>query len=172
MKYLGSIGALGVAGSFALTGHTTEALHPGLLAALLAVHVGIAAYWIGAVAGLYRLTRHSTARSAARAAVRFSATAVWLVPLMLPAGVLMIWGLLPNRAALMTPYGGFLSFKLLGFSGLILLAAMNRQRHVPALAGGTSAALGRFKRTLVAEYAMLAVVLAATATMTALYSWH
>lgn len=173
----GCVGALLVVGSFALTGHTSEAAHAGWLRGLVALHVGIAAYWIGAVAGLYGLARTADPQLLTRAAVHFSASAVWLVPLMLPAGALLVWGLLPDLAALRTPYGGFLLAKVSGFSALIVLAAMNRLRHVPALAAGAPAAIRRaairrFKHVLVAEYVLLGSVLAATAAMTSLFSWH
>jgi putative copper resistance protein D len=171
-RYLGFLGALGVVASFALTGHTTEAQHAGLAQAILALHVGIAAYWIGAVAGLHRLTRQPDPQAVAQAAARFSTTAVWLVPIMLPAGVLLIVCLLPNLTALLTPYGAILLLKALGFSALIVLAATNRLRHVPALAAGAAGAVRRFRRVLVAEYAVLGGVLAITAAMTSLLSWH
>ena len=170
--YLGSAGAFAIAASFALTGHTRQAAHAGLARALLSLHVGIVAYWIGAVAGLYRLTRQSDPREAARAAEQFSRTAVWLVPLILPAGLALIWTLLPNLAALRTVYGGFLLAKFLGFCVLIVLAAANRLRYLPALAQGTASATRAFKRVLIAEYVVLASVLAATAAMTSLFSWH
>ena len=167
-----SVGALGVIASFALIGHTTEASHPLALQGLVAVHVGLAAYWIGAVAGLYQLTCRSDLRAAAAAAARFSAKAVWRVPLILPAGGLLVWGLLPDLAALRTPYGGFLFFKALGFSGLILLAARNRFRGVAELTARAPGAVRTFRRVLMAEYVLLGAVLAATATMTSLFSWH
>jgi putative copper resistance protein D len=169
---VGSVAALGVVGSFALTGHTTEASHAGWLQGLVALHVGLAAYWIGGVAGLYRLTRQSGTAAVARAAAGFSATAVWLVPLILPAGVLLIWGLLPNLAALRTVYGGFLLAKAIGLGCLILLAARNRLRSLPALAADALGAVQSFQRVLCAEYVLLCGVLAATATMTSLFSWH
>jgi putative copper export protein len=58
-----------------------------------------------------------------------------------------------------------------GFCGVILLAAFNRLRVVPALATGEAFATRRFQRVLVAEYAGLGGVLATTATMTSLFSW-
>jgi putative copper resistance protein D len=170
--YAGTVGALGLAGSFALTGHTTEASHAVALRALVAVHVGLAAYWIGAVAGLYRLTRRSNLRAVANAAARFSATAVWLVPVILPAGALLIWGLIPDLAALYSVYGGLLLAKALGFGGLILLAARNRRRRVPALVTGAPGSMQSFQRVLCAEYVLLCGVLSVTATMTALFSWQ
>ena len=182
--YLGSAGAFAVAASFALTGHTRQAAHAGLARALLSLHVGIVAYWIGAVAGLYRLTRQSELtrqsdptrrsdpREAASAAEQFSRTAVWLVPLILPAGLALIWILLPDLAALRTVYGAFLLAKFLGFCVLIVLAAANRLRYVAALAQGTVSATRAFERVLIAEYVVMASVLAATAAMTSLFSWH
>jgi putative copper resistance protein D len=169
---VGSVGAVAVIGSFALTGHTTEAAHAGRLQGLLALHVGLAAYWIGAVAGLGRLTRQSDSVSVARAAARFSATAVWLVPLILPVGGLLIWGLLPDLAAVRTPYGGFLLVKALGFFGLLVLAARNRLRLLPAMVAAAPGAVRSFQRVLCGEYVLLCGVLAATATMTSLFSWH
>ena len=171
--YLGSVGALAIAASFALTGHTRQAAHAGLARGLISVHVGIVAYWIGAVAGLHRLTRQSDSWALVRAAAQFSRTAVWLVPLILPAGLALIWTLLPDLAALRTVYGGFLLAKFLGFCVLIVLAAANRLRYVPALAAaGTAFGIRAFQRVLIAEYVVLGSVLAATAAMTSLFSWH
>jgi len=170
--YLGAAGAFAIAASFALTGHTRQAAHAGLARALLIVHVGIVAYWIGAVAGLHWLTRQSEPREVARAAEQFSRTAVWLVPLILPAGLALIWILLPDLAALRTVYGAFLLAKFLGFCVLIVLAAANRLRYVAALAQGTVSATRAFERVLIAEYVVMVSVLAATAAMTSLYSWH
>jgi putative copper resistance protein D len=170
--YLGSTGAFAIVASFALTGHTRQAAHAGIARVLLSLHVGIVAYWIGAVVGLYWLTRQSEPRDVARAAGQFSRTAVWLVPLILPAGLALGWTLLPDLAALRTIYGAFLLAKFLGFCVLIVLAAANRLRYVPALAQGTASGTRAFERVLIAEYATLASVLAATAVMTSLFSWH
>jgi putative copper resistance protein D len=168
----GSVAGFAVVGSFALTGHTTEAAHAGWLQWLVALHAGLVGYWIGAIAGLYWLTRLPGAGGVARAASQFSATAVWLVPLILPVGAVLIWGLVPDLAALRTPYGGFLLAKALGFGALILLAASNRFRGLPALAAGAPGAVRTFRRTLGIEYVVLCSVLSATATMTSLFSWH
>ena len=171
-KCLGYTGALAVLCSFAVVGHTTEATHAAWLQCLVTLHVGIASYWLGAVAGLLKLAHVSPQEVTATAALRFSTTAVWLVPLLLPAGALLVWGLLPDLQALRTTYGAFLAIKLAGFCVLIALAAGNRMSRLPALATGTPGALAAFQRTLRAEYAVLVLVLAATATMTSLFSWN
>ncbi len=165
-----AIGAFPIIGSFALAGHATEAHHSGLAQALLTLHVAIAAYWTGAVVGLYAFTRQSDARAVASAAARFSAVAIWLVPVLLPVGGLMVWVLVPDLSALDTPYGALLLVKTAGFCGLLVLAAMNRLRLLPALTAGTPAAIKRFQRILIVDYLLLGGVLVATATMTSLFS--
>ena len=57
-RYVGCIAALTVAASFALTGRLTRALHARAIQALLVLHVGLAAHWLGAVVGLYATVRH------------------------------------------------------------------------------------------------------------------
>src|SRR6185503_20976298 len=71
--------------SFALMGHTT--IHPQrwALAPLLLVHVGVGAYWVGALAGLYVAVRDAGTGAAALVA-QFSAHAMRLVPAILVAG--------------------------------------------------------------------------------------
>jgi copper resistance protein D len=171
-RALALAGALGVAGSFALTGHTTEPGVPPLVRAALALHVGIAAYWLGSVAGLLRLTQLDDPPVLETASWAFSARAVWLVPAILPLGVGLAAGLMANVTALFTVYGALLAIKFVGFSILLGLAAFNRWQVLPALRREPAAAARRFRRTLQAEYAMLATVLAVTAAMTSFFSWR
>jgi putative copper resistance protein D len=74
--------------SFALMGHTV--IHPQrwLLAPLLLVHVGVAAWWLGALAGLYIAAREEGTASGPLVA-RFSAHAVRLVPAIFVCGLVM-----------------------------------------------------------------------------------
>ena len=102
----------------------------------------------------------------------FSASAVWIVPAIFPLGLGMAIGLLPNLAALRTVYGALLASKLTGFAILLMLAACNRWRVVPALQHDPQAATRRFRRMLQAEYLLVIAVLSVTAVMTSLYSWH
>ena len=166
------LGALGVVGSFALTGHTTDSSVSPLLRLLLALHVAIVGYWLGSTVALVRLTRVSTTQSLYKASTAFSASAVWLVPAILPIGVGMAIGLLPNLAALRTVYGALLLSKVTGFAVLLALAAFNRWRVVPALEHEPLGSTRRFRQMLQAEYLLIVAVLSVTAVMTSLYSWH
>lgn len=160
-------GSLLVAASFALTGHT--AVHPSrwLLAPALVTHLLIAQLWLGALAALYLATLREQPERAARVIEAFSRVAVWVVPLLAVAGIVMILALVPRLAVFAQPYGWLLLVKMTGFAVLMGLASANRWRLGPAVARGATRA---FKRSLAAEYVLIVGVLAATATMTSLYS--
>ena len=125
-------------GSFVLTGHT--AVHQRrLLAPLLILHVSIVAFWFGSLGPLRLVLRLEPPATAAAVLTRFSVAAVWLVPLIAVAGAGMALLLLPDVAALRQPYGLALLTKASLFALLMALAAMNRLRLVPALAGAAGA---------------------------------
>jgi putative copper export protein len=171
-RLLTALGALGVTGSFALTGHTTDATVPPLIRALLMLHVTIVGYWLGSIVALVRLTRVASTSELSKASMAFSASAVWVVPAILPLGAGIAISLLPNLAALRTTYGALLIAKVSGFVLLLALAAVNRWRAVPALQRAPLEATHQFRRMLHAEYLLLVGVLSVTAVMTSLYSWR
>lgn len=164
------VGAVLATGAFALMGHTYVNVHRVTLATLLMVHVLIVAFWFGALAPLYLASLKETAARTLELAQRFTAMASWLVPVILLAGVAMAALLLPNLAALRAPYGRLLIAKVLGFALLMGLAAGNRWRLAPALADGSNQSGRRFRRSLAAEYGLIAAILSVTATMTSLFS--
>jgi putative copper resistance protein D len=166
------LGALGVVVSFALTGHTTHSPVSPLIGCLLVLHVAIVGYWLGSVVALIRLARVGATESLYEASSVFSASAVWIVPAILPLGVGIACGLLPNLAALHTVYGALLATKVTGFAALLILAAVNRWRLVPALQQAPLLAKRRFRYMLHAEYLLLSAILTVTAVMTSLFSWH
>jgi copper resistance protein D len=155
--------------SFALMGHT--AIHPQrwLLAPLLLVHVVVAAVWLGALAGLYLAARETGTQSGALVA-RFSRHATWAVPVIFVCGLAMSVLFIRSVAELATPYGAMVLGKSLGFAALLALAAQNKWRLGPRLNAGDGAAVPALQRTIKAEWALIAVVLAATAVMTSLYA--
>lgn len=164
------VGAALTLGSFALMGHTV--IHPlrVVLAPLLLVHVGVAAFWFGALWPLWLLVRAERAEQAATVVTGFSAYATRLVPLLFVGGVLLAVLFIRSFAELATPYGAMVLGKAVGFAAVLGLAALNKWRYAPRLAAGDSAAAIALAKTAVAEWALLAVVLAATAVMTSLYA--
>jgi putative copper resistance protein D len=156
--------------SYLLSGHTS--VHPlrALLAPLLFLHVLIVAWWFGALRPLHRATRLESQAQVAAVLGAFSRVAVWLVPAIALAGIIMAAVLLPDLAALRRPYGLLLLTKAGLFAVLLGLAAVNRLSLVPRIASGEGAALATLRATLNCEYLLIAAVVAATAVMTGVYS--
>jgi copper resistance protein D len=167
---IGVAGAVLVAGSFALTGHTTTSPQRLVLAPLLLTHLLLVAFWLGALLPLCLVTSREPRERASRVVVLFSAAAIWLVPLILLVGAAIAALLLPDIAALGRPYGQLILIKVVLFAVLMLLAALNRWRLGPALAGENAAAGRSFRRAVIAEYVIMVAVLSATAAMTTLFS--
>ncbi|HEX5048602.1 MAG TPA: CopD family protein [Gammaproteobacteria bacterium] len=156
--------------SFALMGHT--AIHPlrWLLAPLLLVHVAVVAFWFGALWPLQSLVRMEPGDRAAAVVARFSGLALRLVPLVLICGVAIAVVLIRSWAELFSAYGAFVLAKTALFGAVLAVAALNTWRAAPRIASGGAAAIRAFIRTVRAEWALLALVLVATAVMTTLFA--
>jgi len=163
-------GAVLATAAFTLTGHTSVNVHQGSLATLLMLHLLVVAFWFGALSPLYLASLRETPARAADIIERFTAVATWLVPVILLAGIVMAVLLLPNLSALREPYGELLIAKVVGFALLMGLAAANKWRLAPALAQGTIQSGQWFRRSVAAEYVLIAAILTITAVMTSLFS--
>jgi putative copper resistance protein D len=174
---LGALGAFATAtiGWMGHGGATDGGGHALHLAADL-LHALAAALWLGALAafaGLVASRRQSFERLAttAEALRRFSPLGIALVATLAVTGLVNGWFLigLDVMAALRDPYGQLLALKLVLFVAMIGLAALHRQRSVPALAARIAGrpfpqgeALASLRRSLLAEallgFAILALV--------------
>lgn len=163
-------GAVLVAASFTLTGHTSTSGWRWLLAPLLLAHLLVVAFWFGSLGPLYLVTLRESRERAARAVALFSSAAFWLVPMIMVAGVAMTVLLLPSVAALRQPYGLLVIVKGGLFAVLLGLAAFNKWRFGPALGNGDLSAGRIFRQMVIAEYGLIVIVLAATAVMTTFFS--
>lgn len=163
-------GAVLFCAAFAVTGHTTMLAHHWISALLIWLHVVVVAFWFGALLPLWSITRRESPSQAGAAVAEFSKIAIWTVPLIAVAGVIMAVRLLPSLDVLTEPYGQLLLAKSFGFAALMGLAALNKWRLGPALGGGDPAVLTAFRRSVFAEFLLICVVLSVTAVMTALFS--
>jgi putative copper resistance protein D len=176
------LGALIVA-SFAWTGHGNYdsgwwgVLH--LCADVL--HLLSAGVWIGALVPLSVLILRSlttSTKSDAYAVVngleRFSGIGPMIVAILVLSGLVNSWflvGIAQWSALFTTSYGLALTFKLVLFGGMLLLAAINRYRLSPALISdlehGRSPALvlRSLRVTLLVEFSLSILVLASVALL-------
>jgi putative copper resistance protein D len=156
--------------SFPVTGHTVVAAHHAWVQALLLVHVAVVTFWFGALWPLRQVLALEAPANAARTIAAFSAVAVRLVPWLGIAGALLAALLLPDAAALARPWGLLLLGKVLLFTGLMALAAVNRLRLTPALARADGQAAAQLSRTITLEYLLISLTLTVTAVMTGSFS--
>ncbi|WP_210529548.1 copper resistance CopC/CopD family protein [Rubellimicrobium arenae] len=152
-------------GGFVLSGHAVTAGPRWITSPLLLLHVGAAAFWAGSLLPLVRaLTR--PAREAALLLQTFSRRAVPAVALLVLAGLGLAWLQVRHLAPLpATEYGRFLLVKLGLVGGLLGLAALNRLRLTPALIRGEARSPRRLRRSIQAEAALVAAILAVTAAL-------
>jgi len=156
--------------SFALMGHTV--IHPlrWLLAPLLVVHIGVAAFWFGALWPLREVAAREPAEQGGAAIAAYTRLATRLVPWVLICGVLIGLVFIRSVGELATAYGALVLGKAVAFGLLMYLAALNKGRYAPGVAAGEAGAVRSFRRTAAAEWSVLGAVLVATALMTALYA--
>ncbi|MCH8552431.1 MAG: copper resistance protein CopC/CopD [Natronospirillum sp.] len=153
-------------GSLLMTGHIATAPEARWLVPLLAIHLLVAAFWLGAMGPLYRAAvRVDTARW--RLLVkRFSALAIVTVPILLLAGLGMALYQVDEAAALLsTGYGRSLLLKIALVMFVLLLALDNRFRLTRQLAAESQGIRQRWQRNLRAESALLLGVVAVTAAL-------
>ncbi|MYL24329.1 copper resistance protein CopD [Halomonas alkaliantarctica] len=170
-KYLSLAGVLLVVLAFTQVGHTVNTPRV-VLASLLILHLLAAAFWVASLWPLYQLVGGPHDReNVARILSRFGQLAMGGVGLLLLAGgTLATWlvgGLTPM---LTTTYGQLLTGKILIVALLLLLAAANKWRLVPAFERGDAQAPQRLRRSIALEMALVAVILLITAVLTTVTS--
>ena len=170
LRSFGLAGAILIALSFAAIGHSAESPERWLLMPLLGLHLLVVEFWFGALLPLIWICEREVASQAVRTVERFSTLAGWLVPLIFLAGVVIALRVLPNIAALRSPYGAGLLLKVLVFTVLMGLAALNKWRLGPAIAAGGRQAVLRLRQSIGTEFILIAIVLMGTATLTTFWS--
>ena len=147
------------AASFALFGHAANAAPRWLTAPCVALHAAALIFWIGALPGL---AERATERRGGLAPTlrRFSALAVPLVGLLVLSGVVLAVVQVRHPSALVdTAYGRLLLAKVAAVAALLGLAALNRFRLTPEIAGGVAGAATRFRRSVTAEVVLGLLIL-------------
>ena len=155
-----------VAVSFAFQGHTLSEPR-WLLVALITVHLLGLIFWIGGFVPLMWLAKQKDAVTGA-AARQFGKISIWNVLLLALAGAELLWLLTEGSwNVIRTAYGQLFAFKLLGFLGLLGLAALNKLALTPALLRNDPKAFGRLRLSISIEMVFALLILVITATLTA-----
>lgn len=162
---LAAAGGVIACASYALLGHSLTLAPRPLLAALLLVHLIVAAYWIGSLPPLAWVARRDGPR-AAQLIEDWARIAILAVPLLIAAGLgLACWILGDPARILGTWYGRALLAKVLLVAVLLGFAAWHRFRLTPAMAAGVPGAGARLARSIAVEAIVAILVLHAAAEM-------
>lgn len=158
-------GGLLVCASYALLGHTTSLAPRALLAALLLVHLLVAAYWIGSLPPLAWAARRD-GPGAARLVEDWARVATAAVPVLVAAGLLLAWWILGGVGELLGSWYGWALLAKVSFVAVLLgFAAWHRFSLTPALASRVPGAGARLARSVAAEAVVALLVLWAAAEM-------
>jgi len=161
----GIVGAVLIAASYTFVGHSLGDPR-WLLASLLTVHLLAAAFWVGA---LFPLRKAVSQPDGASLLHRFGTIASMTVALLIAMGLVFAWLMTGSVFVLVTTaYGWTLLAKLGVVAGLMILAALNKWRFVPALASGEPSAACHLRRSIQIEALAVLLILIATATLTSI----
>lgn len=158
-------GAFLIALSFSLIGHATDEPR-WLLTVFITIHLLAVSFWIGALIPLYASVR-STPSKCAELAHRFGHIASFVVPALIFMGIGFVAVRFGGPFALIgSSYGAALLIKLIIVGVLLLLAAMNKLRLVPAMRQGDQTAALNLQKTIFIEAICFAGIFLLTAFLT------
>ena len=154
-----------VAFSFAFQGHTLSEPR-WLLVALITLHLLGLIFWIGGLFPLAWLAKRREVVTGA-AARQFGKISIWNVLLLALAGAELLWLLTEGSwNVIRTAYGQLFALKLLGFLGLLGLAALNKLFLTPALLRGEVRAFMLLRLSVILEMSVAVIIFLLTATLT------
>jgi copper transport protein len=153
---LSLVGLAGIGLALSLSGHASTAAPQLVSRPAVALHGICVAFWIGSLLPLYASVRQSSAPH--EALTRFSRVIPIPLALLVASGAWLAVVQLGRVDALWTTsYGKVLACKLVVVAGLLGLAALNRYRLVPKLAGQNAVAARPLARAL--EFVLALAVL-------------
>jgi copper resistance protein D len=163
------VGAILASTSFAWVGHVHGLVPNTAPSLLLCLHLLCAAFWLGALPPLLIIATDTNESQIADAAARFGKLALRVVALLIAAGASLLLMLIGSATEFWgSDYGRMMAIKLLGVAVLLSLAAWNKLILTPRLLKGDTRAVIKFRRTLLAEMGVGAVILLTTAAFTTL----
>ena len=165
--WISMLGGVIAVGSFGQVGHISDRAAL-LLDLTLLIHLLAIALWIGILTPLRRLASSGkTYVAAATVGHQFGVIASFTVPGLIVAGIYMSYHLIGSLAALIeTEYGRALIVKTLLLGLLLVLAAANKLRFVPALRSGDPSAARHLSQSIAVEWLIISAVLGTTAVLT------
>jgi putative copper resistance protein D len=163
------LGAIAASTSFAGVGHIHGLVPNTAATLLLCLHLLCAAFWLGALPPLLIIAVDADVSQVAAAAARFGKLALRVVALLLAAGASLLVMLIGHAAQFWgSDYGRMMAIKLLAVAALLGAAAWNKLHLTPRLLKGDARAAEMFRRSVLVEMGVGALILLTTAALTTL----
>jgi copper resistance protein D len=163
------LGAIASTTSFAWVGHVHGMVRNTAPSVLMCLHLLCAAFWLGALPPLLIIATGANEPQIAAAAARFGKLALRVVAVLLAAGASLLFMLIGSAAQFWaSDYGRMMAIKLLAVAALLGRAAWNKLALTPRLLRGDARAVVQFRRSVLAEMGVGALILLITAAFTTL----
>ncbi len=134
---IAAVGGVLVLGSYAAMGHSMLFRPRQEIAALVVLHLGVVAFWVGSLLPLLWVAQRPDGQETIALLQDWSRAATVAVAAMIASGVLLTWYLTVRLDLIFEAWHGWaLAGKVMAVLAALALALSNRLRHTPALARG------------------------------------
>ncbi|PWS34130.1 copper resistance protein [Falsiroseomonas bella] len=165
-----AVGVVLVLFSYAAMGHSVLYRPRQEIAALVVVHLGVVAFWVGSLPPLLWVARRRDTASAAALLRDWSVAATVAVGVMLATGLLLTCYLTVRLDRILDAWHGWaLAWKVAAVLCALGLALWNRLRHTPALTRGEDGAGARLAASIRIESVVVLLAFYAAAEMVSVH---
>jgi len=167
---IAAVGGVLVLGSYAAMGHSMLFQPRQEIAALVVLHLGVVAFWVGSLFPLLWVAGRSDGAETVALLQDWSRAATVAVAAMLVSGVLLSWYLTVRLDLIFEAWHGWaLAAKVTAVLAALALALVNRLRHTPALAQGLPGAGARLAASIRFEIVLVLLAFYLAAEMVSVH---
>lgn len=167
---IAAVGGVLVLGSYAAMGHSMLFQPRQEIAALVVLHLGAVAFWVGSLLPLLWVAQRPDSGETATLLHAWSRTATISVAAMIASGLLLTWYLTVRLNLIFDAWHGWaLAGKVVVVLAALALALSNRLRHTPALAQGQAGAGARLASSIRLEIVLVLLAFYIAAEMVSVH---
>jgi len=167
---IAAVGGVLVLGSYAAMGHSMLYQPRQEIAALVVLHLGVVAFWVGSLLPLLSVAQRPDGAETVALLHDWSRAATVAVAAMIASGVLLTWYLTVRLDLIFEAWHGWaLAGKVVAVLAALALALSNRLRHTPALAQGQPGAGARLASSIRLEIVLVLLVFYIAAEMVSVH---
>lgn len=167
---IAAVGGVLVLGSYATMGHSMLFQPRQEIAALVVLHLGVVAFWVGSLLPLLWVSQRPDGQETVSLLHDWSRAATVAVAAMIASGVLLTWYLTVRLDLIFEAWHGWaLAAKIVAVLAALALALTNRLRHTPALSQGQPGAGARLASSIRLEIVLVLLAFYMAAEMVSVH---